>query len=72
MDYTLETSNITACISYHNYFYSPFQDDFVVLHVKGEYDTVIETVLKTEFLTLLSEKYSTMTTTSLQFSFNRR
>ena len=63
---------MTTCISYHTYIYSPFQDDFVVLHVKGEYDTVIETVLKTEFLTLLSEKYTTLTTTNLQFSFNRR
>ena len=52
--------------------YSPYQDDFVVLHVRGEYDTVIETVLKTEFLTLLSEKYTTMTRANLQFSFNRR
>ena len=52
--------------------YSPYQDDFVVLHVRGEYDTVIETVLKTEFLTLLSEKYITMASANLQFSFNRR
>ena len=28
---------------------SPFQDDFVVLHVSNEYDTVLETPLKTEF-----------------------
>ncbi|XP_064390451.1 unconventional myosin-Ie-like [Halichondria panicea] len=50
---------------------SPFQDDFVVLHVKGEYDSVMETVLKTEFLTLLSEKYQTITSSKLSFTFNR-
>ena len=52
--------------------FSPFQDDFVVLHVLNEYDTVIETPLKTEFLTLLSEKVKTLTQTSLQVTFNRR
>jgi len=51
--------------------YSPYQDDFVVLHVRDEYDTVIETVLKTEFLTLLSEKYNTLTRSTLSFTFNR-
>ena len=52
--------------------FSPFQDDFVLLHVLNEYDTVIETPLKTEFLTLLSEKVKTLTQTSLQVTFNRR
>lgn len=52
--------------------HSPFQDDFVVLHVRGEYDTVFETVLKTEFLTLLSEKYTALTQSRLTFTFNRR
>lgn len=36
---------------------SPLQDDFIVLHIPGEYDSVLETVFKTEFLTLLSSKY---------------
>jgi len=39
------------------YFSSPLQDDFIVLHIPGEYDSVLETVFKTEFLTLLSSKY---------------
>ena len=52
--------------------HSPYQDDFVVLHVREEYDTVLETVLKTEFLTLLSEKYTTLTQSKLSFTFNRR
>jgi hypothetical protein len=37
------------------------QDDFVVLHVPAEYDTVMEMVFKTEFLTLLAEKYKAVT-----------
>lgn len=36
---------------------SPLQDDFIILHIPGEYDSVLETVFKTEFLTLLSSKY---------------
>ena len=52
--------------------FSPYQDDFVVLHVRGEYDTVMESVLKTEFLTLLSEKYTALTQSKLSFTFNRR
>ena len=39
------------------FFFSPLQDDFIVLHIPGEYDSVLETVFKTEFLTLLSSKY---------------
>lgn len=45
---------------------SPLQDDFVVLHVRDEYDTVVETVFKTEFLTLLSEKYKHLTNQTLR------
>ena len=44
----------------------------MILHVRDEYDTVLETVLKTEFLTLLSEKYTHLTRTTLSFTFNRR
>lgn len=43
-----------------------------MLHVRDEYDTVMETVLKTEFLTLLSEKYTTLTKSTLSFTFKRR
>ena len=51
---------------------SPYKDDFVVLHVREEYDTVMESVLKTEFLTLLSEKYTTLTRSTLPVNFGRR
>nr|WEL12767.1 myosin class I C [Halisarca dujardinii] len=45
---------------------SPLQDDFVVLHVRDEYDTLFETVFKTEFLTLLVEKYKLATKQTLK------
>ena len=45
------------------------QDDFVVLHVRNQYDTPMEMVFKTEFLTLLDEKYRAMTSRSLQVEF---
>lgn len=40
--------------------------------MRDEYDTVMETVLKTEFLTLLSEKYTTITRGTLPVNFGRR
>ena len=52
--------------------HSPFQDDFFVLHVKDDFDSVLESVLKTEFLTLLSEKYKTLTNHHMTFAFNKR
>ncbi|XP_067131867.1 unconventional myosin-Ie-like [Centruroides vittatus] len=36
---------------------SKHQDDFVVIHVKNEYDSLIECVFKTEFVTVLNKKY---------------
>ena len=44
----------------------------MIMHVREEYDTVLESVLKTEFLTLLSEKYNHLTRTTLSFTFSRR
>lgn len=65
------TATLSHMPSFHT-LCSPYQDDFVVLHVRDEYDTVLETVLKTEFLTLLSEKYTTLTQSKLSFTFNRQ
>ena len=48
---------------------SPYQDDFMVLHIKDEYDTVVQTVFKTEFITLLSEKYQKATRQTLRVDF---
>ena len=51
---------------------SPYQDDFFVIHVKDDFDSVLESVLKTEFLTLLSEKFKTLTNHHMTFAFSRR
>eukprot|EP00794_Sanderia_malayensis_P009899 gene9900-10912_t len=48
---------------------SPFQDGFIVIHVPTEYDTVIESVFKTEFITLLSAKYEAVTNRKLKIDF---
>lgn len=50
---------------------SPYQDDFMVLRVNNEYDTVVETVFKTEFLTLLSQKYKTIAKRDLTVDFSQ-
>ena len=51
---------------------SPYHDDFMVLRVNNEYDTVVETVFKTEFLTLLSQKYKTVARRDLVVEFSQR
>ncbi|CAB4044730.1 unconventional myosin-Ie-like isoform X2 [Paramuricea clavata] len=48
---------------------STLQDDFVVLHVPGEYDTVFQTVFKTELLTVLTKKYEAEVGKSLTLDF---
>ena len=48
------------------------QDDFVVLHVDSDYDTPLELVFKTEFLTVLDEKYRILTSRSLTVNFSDR
>lgn len=48
------------------------QDDFIVLHVPSDYDTPMEMVFKTEFLTLLSEKYEAETRRKLDVKFSNQ
>ena len=51
--------NIFCDFFYNNcfQFYSSLQDDFIIVHVLNDYDSVLESVFKTEFLTLLSTRY---------------
>ena len=42
----------------------------MVIHVPTEYDTIIESVFKTEFLTLLSAKYEAAVSKKLRIDFN--
>ncbi|CAJ0916216.1 unnamed protein product, partial [Mesorhabditis belari] len=49
---------------------SPYQDDFVILYVREDYTSLLETPFKTEFLTTLSKKYKEKTnggTLALEF-----
>ncbi|KAK0425813.1 hypothetical protein QR680_009401 [Steinernema hermaphroditum] len=48
---------------------SPFQDDFVLLHVRGSYSSLLETPLKTEFLTALSKRVKERLGRDLQIDF---
>ena len=57
---------------YLTFLFSPLQDDFIVVHIPGEYDSVLETVFKTEFLTLLSSKYQDSTNRQLKVDISSR
>ena len=46
------------------------QDGFIVIHVPKEYDSLLEIVFKTEFLTLLSTKYKDLTSQELQIKIS--
>ncbi|XP_031555305.1 unconventional myosin-Ie-like isoform X2 [Actinia tenebrosa] len=48
---------------------SHLQDDFLVLHLP-DYDSVLETVFKTEFLTLLASKYEDSTSKQLKIDIS--
>lgn len=48
---------------------STMADDFFILHVGSEYDTVMTSVFKTEFLTVLNEKFSEQTGRKLNITF---
>uniref|UniRef100_F1KTI8 Myosin-Ie n=1 Tax=Ascaris suum TaxID=6253 RepID=F1KTI8_ASCSU len=40
---------------------SPYQDDFIVLNVRDSYTSLLETPLKTEFVTAISKRYAQLT-----------
>ena len=45
---------------------SPFQDDMFVINVENEYTSLLETPLKTEFLTCLTKRYKEQTGQELE------
>jgi myosin-1 len=49
---------------------STLADDFFILHVGGAYDTVMSSVFKTEFVTVLSEKYAESVGRKLNINFS--
>ncbi|OXA64664.1 Unconventional myosin-Ie [Folsomia candida] len=46
------------------------QDDLLILHIRGTYDSVVESTFKTEFLTVLSKKYKAVTQQDLPITFS--
>nr|CAB3264157.1 unconventional myosin-If [Phallusia mammillata] len=51
---------------------SPYQDDFFVIHVANDYDSVLESLFKTEFLHVLSKKYEARANRKLDINFTQR
>lgn len=49
---------------------STLQDDFFILHIANDYASLLESVFKTEFLTVLSKKYESNTGRKLTISFS--
>ena len=52
--------------------FSTKQDDLFVLHVKDDYDSLLESVFKTEFLTTLSKRYKERIHKTLHLNFTDR
>lgn len=48
---------------------SPLQDDFFVLQVANEYDSLLESIFKTELLHVLTKKYEAKTQRKLTITF---
>lgn len=48
---------------------STLADDFFVLHIEGDYDSVMENFLKTELLSVLAENYKLWASRSLSIKF---
>ncbi|XP_071844159.1 unconventional myosin-Ie-like isoform X1 [Apostichopus japonicus] len=49
---------------------STLQDDFFVLHIANDYASLLESVFKTEFLTVLSKKFESTTGSKLNIQFS--
>ncbi|XP_052123606.1 unconventional myosin-Ie isoform X1 [Frankliniella occidentalis] len=49
---------------------SSFQDDFVLLHVNDDYDSLLEVPMKTEFIYVLHKRYVTQTGRHLRILFS--
>ncbi len=45
-------------------------DDFFIIHVNGDFDSVMSSLFKTEFVTVLSERYLVSARKPLQISFS--
>ena len=52
--------------------YSKKQDDMFVVYVQNEYASLLESVFKTEFVTMLAKHYLPLVGTPLPIEFNDR
>ncbi|XP_047141172.1 unconventional myosin-Ie isoform X1 [Hydra vulgaris] len=51
---------------------SALQDDFIIMHIQNDYDSIFESVFKTEFLTLLAARYEDETSKKLKVDVNNK
>lgn len=63
-----ETFNISADIK-HTYF-SPLQDDMMVIHINNDYSSMLESIFKTEFLATLKKRYKETVNRELSIVFS--
>ncbi|KAI8478266.1 Unconventional myosin-Ie, partial [Branchiostoma belcheri] len=49
---------------------SPLQDSFFVLHIQDDYDSLLESVFKTEFLMILAERFEKICARKLPINFS--
>ena len=61
-------------LSFVSYFLidSTLQDDLFVVHVKDDYASLLESVFKTEFLTILAKRYKEKVQKQLRLDFAPR
>lgn len=50
----------------------PFQDNFVIIHTREDYASLLESVFKTEFLSSLNKKYLEDTGHPLNIKFSNK
>lgn len=59
-------------IEFHLFFNSIFQDDFIVIHTREDYASLLELVFKTEFLSVFNKKYTEEMGHSPNIKFSNR
>lgn len=60
---------VTPLKGYVDVLFSTMQDDFMILH-EQEYDSLLECVFKTEFISLLARRFEEKTQRKLSLKFN--
>lgn len=66
-DFKFTHTSITVTVMFM--FFSALQDDFMILH-EQEYDSLLECVFKTEFISLLARRFEEKTQRKLPLKFS--